>query len=359
MSNLTARKVYNTSLESRLREEKKVTAAAEFGAKAAEERFAKLLADKEQLGNEFAAERARLNEALLELQAEKRSEAELSERTKRTLEERIVVLERQQTEERGESAGKVAAAEARTRTVEEEVGKLTAERNSLQESLANARTQKVWAEEMLQKLEAAHDRLRDDKSGLENDLAASNERVAALTKEKDHLLDERGKLAESLAKSQAEQRGAAELARQEAAQRAAELSAATRRAETEAERAREAQRERDAADVERQRSTEQLGICQSERRAALDLVQKAEVQAATALDDKAAAHARADASDERAREASTARALADAERARAEEALAVLKSERKSIAEIAQATEGALRKELAALQSHVGFGARQ
>ena len=67
MSNLTARRAYNVTLESKVKELADQKGAAVVSAKGAEDRFKALLRQKEEL----AEERARLAEALAVLQAEK------------------------------------------------------------------------------------------------------------------------------------------------------------------------------------------------------------------------------------------------------------------------------------------------
>jgi chromosome segregation ATPase len=351
MSNLTARRAYNVTLEAKVKDLAEQKGAAVVSARGAEERFKQLMQQKEEL----ADERQQLSEQLAVLQAERKGEADLAAQGARVYESRITALEASLADERAAMVPRMDAAEEQVRALQRERETLLDDRARLQQQVSSLTAEKRGLEELTKRLEAQLPPLREEKAAVVASLEASEERSAELSRLREQAAVEKARLVEELAVVRAEKRGAEELAKREQGALDDSLQAALLRIEPVEERAKDAQRAKDALQEERQHLAEQVAVLQVERRRSDDLCRRSEGQASQALEDKLASTARADAADERTREAVSAKELAVAERARAEEALSVAVAERKRVEEIARLAETKLKDELAALQAHASF----
>ncbi len=160
MSNLSARRAYNTTLENKVKDLSQTAEASAVVARKAEkkaevfkaeadERFRELVAQREQLQGEKAA----LTEALAVLQAEKKGEAELAAQARRSLEERVAALEATLRDERTAGQGKLSVAEEQKKAAVKERDGALAEARSLQERLHEVTSAKTAAEEQGARLE--------------------------------------------------------------------------------------------------------------------------------------------------------------------------------------------------------------
>ena len=351
MSNLTARREYNKTLEGKVKDLNDQKGAAVVSAHAAEERFRVLLSQKEEL----AAERARLTETLAVLHVEKKSEADLAAQATRVLEVRVAALEADLADERTKHTPRIEAAEEKAAVLQRERDTLLDDRARLQQQLSSAEAEKRGLEELVGRLEAQLPPLREEKALVVTSLEAAEARCAELQASREVVAEEKARLVEELAVVRAEKRGAEELAKRESQQLEGELVAARKEVAPAEEKIVALGLAKDELVAERGRLSEQLAVLQAEKRRSEDLSRRAESQLASALDDKAAANQRAEAAEERARDAAAAKEAATSERARAEEALAVAVAERKRVEETARMGESKLRDELAAVQAHATF----
>ena len=127
MSNLTARRAYNVTLESKVKELADQKGAAVVTARGAETRFQALLEQKEEL----AEERGRLTEALAVLQAEKRGAEELAAHAEAALQKQLDGLIQQLSDERVANSSSASVAEEQVRSLSKERDTLQADRARL------------------------------------------------------------------------------------------------------------------------------------------------------------------------------------------------------------------------------------
>ena len=139
MSNLTARREYNKTLEGKVKDLNDQKGAAVVSAHAAEERFRVLLSQKEEL----AAERARLTETLAVLHVEKKSEADLAAQATRVLEVRVAALEADLADETKHTP-RIEAAEERQRSCSASAPSSTTARACSSSSRARRRRSAAW-----------------------------------------------------------------------------------------------------------------------------------------------------------------------------------------------------------------------
>lgn len=159
MSNLTARRAYNVTLESKVKQLAEQKGAAIVSARGAEDRFGKLLEQKEEL----SFERGQLTEELAVLRAEKKGEAELWAHTENSLQGRIASLEQQISEERDGFTPRLHAAEEQARALQKERDTLHDDRARLQQELSSITAEKRGLEDLGRRLEAQFPPLRDEK----------------------------------------------------------------------------------------------------------------------------------------------------------------------------------------------------
>ena len=384
MSNLTARRAYNVTLESKVKDLSDQKSAAVVNAKGAEDRFKQLLAQKEELAGEVMA----LSEKLAVLQMEKKGEAELSAQKTDQLENKVASLEQQLQDQQARLGGKCDAAEDQARDMQRERETLVADRSRLLQENSTLTAEKRGLEELSRRLEGQLAALREEKNQVSMALESSDAKCSELSKQRESMTEERARMVEELGVpcmhalpslpssrlaeffvsvffvfpscvragvSKAEKRGMEEMARREKEQMDDAVASANSRADYAEERAKEAGRTRDLMGDDKARLAEQLAVVQAEKRRADEHFQRMEASLSQMLDDKTASSLRADSADNRYREATAQKEAALSEKARAEEQLAVALADRKRVEEIQRLTEGKLRDELAAASVKLEF----
>ena len=226
----------------------------------------------------------------------------------------------------------------------------------MSQQLSSLGAEKRGLEDLCRRMDSQLAALRDEKASVLSTAEAAEERAVELGSQKETLAEERARALEQLAVVQAEKRGVEELSKRECQQLHDELQAAQLRGEAVDDRCKEVGRARDALQEEKSHMSEQLAVLQAERRRSEDLARRSDQSLVSAMDDKAAAVSRADAADERAREAIKTKEGALLERAKLEEELAVAQTERKRADEIGRLNELKLRDELGAVQAHCAGG---
>ena len=351
MSNLTARREYNKTLEGKVKELNDQKGAAVVSAKSAEDRFRVLLQQKE----EMAEERGRLTETLAVERVERKSEHDLAAQAQRVLEVRVKALEAELADEKSKHAPRIAAFEEEVQVLRRERDTLTDDRARLQQQLSSVEAQNKGLDELTKRLEAQVPPLREEKAQVVASLEAAEAKIVEVQAMREALLEEKARLVEELAVVRAEKRGAEELAKREHSELEGKLQAAKKDAAPVEERCEQLAKAKDELTAEKAKLSEQLAVLQAEKRRVEEVSRRAEAQLSAALEDKGEATQRAELAEERAREASAAKELAVSERAKAEESLAVAQSERKRVEEASRMGESKYQDELAAVQAHASF----
>ena len=194
MSNLTARRAYNVTLESKVKDLSDQKSAAVVNAKGAEDRFKQLLAQKEELAGEVMA----LSEKLAVLQMEKKGEAELSAQKTDQLENKVASLEQQLQDQQARLGGKCDAAEDQARDMQRERETLVADRSRLLQENSTLTAEKRGLEELSRRLEGQLAALREEKNQVSMALESSDAKCSDLSKQRESMTEERARMVEEL-----------------------------------------------------------------------------------------------------------------------------------------------------------------